>query len=615
MSSRELDALKRFNVWPIFGRVTSFQGKPVGGVKVRLDVGIKQIPAQSVETNLRGEFSAEFRLAEEVKKITVEAAASKEGYLEARESIEFEADRGVTSFDVVVREAIALPDLLSTSQLIEAVRPRLRASPAGPFTEAATADYRRGLDLTGESGHAGEAVRLLARVVEAEPDCVDCRTALGLAHLFAGSNASARRTLEEAARRADSSAGPGRTSEPYVVLGVVEAWRGDTKQALGYFLKALVSKPDDPLALREAGRTLFLGQEWEAADRYLEKALSVNASPDARLLRIRVLLELDDPAEAAAEMEAYLAGRSPKEIAPPARLLYARLQERLELQAYGAVKSLADQPLSDLLRLMPELANLEPAVAQDELPVILERIGQNVEGFFRHLPNISSREEIREEILHKDGKTLNTFEEQFQYLLVLRPEDQPSELREYRTRGGEGGVKSDALVKGFMRTSGFAVTSLHFHPLYQPSVQFRFLGRQALDGRPTAVIAFAQRPESAKITGRFNVDGKSVPVLIQGIAWADANTYQIVRMRTDLLKPPPQSRLQRETTEIQYGEVRFRDRDTAMWLPREVTVTVEWKRKVFRNWHRYSDFKVFRVDAKEKRKEAARLSADPSGSE
>ena len=37
-----------------------------------------------------------------------------------------------------------------------------------------------------------------------------------------------------------------------------------------------------------------------------------------------------------------------------------------------------------------------------------------------------------------------------------------------------------------------------------------------------------------------------------------------------------------------------------LWLPEEVTVTLDWNGKVLRNTHEYSDFKIFNVDASEK---------------
>ena len=81
----------------------------------------------------------------------------------------------------------------------------------------------------------------------------------------------------------------------------------------------------------------------------------------------------------------------------------------------------------------------------------------------------------------------------------------------------------------------------------------------------------------------------------QGLAWVDAANYQIVRLRTDLLRPLPEVRLDKETTEIDFGEEHFKDIAEAFWLPREVTVSVDWNGKIMRNTHAYSDFKLFNV--------------------
>jgi hypothetical protein len=87
----------------------------------------------------------------------------------------------------------------------------------------------------------------------------------------------------------------------------------------------------------------------------------------------------------------------------------------------------------------------------------------------------------------------------------------------------------------------------------------------------------------------------------QGLAWIDSQSYQITRLRTDLLKPLPELKLERETTEIAFGEVRFKGRAEGFWVPQQVTVTVDWNGKHLRNEHRYSEFKLFNVEAVEKR--------------
>jgi hypothetical protein len=76
-------------------------------------------------------------------------------------------------------------------------------------------------------------------------------------------------------------------------------------------------------------------------------------------------------------------------------------------------------------------------------------------------------------------------------------------------------------------------------------------------------------------------------------------------MHREVLKPPPQSHLERLTTDINFAEVGFKSMPAKLWLPREVTVSVHWKKGFFRNRHHYSDFRLFKVETEEKRKATA----------
>ncbi len=159
-----------------------------------------------------------------------------------------------------------------------------------------------------------------------------------------------------------------------------------------------------------------------------------------------------------------------------------------------------------------------------------------------------------------------------------------------------------------MLTRGFAAASLHFHPWLRSDSAFRYLGEQVVDGRETYVIAFAQRPGWAHISGRVitsevnpitqSVRERSVLVLIQGIAWIDPQGFRCIRIRTDLLAPRLDVKLGRQITDIYFGEVHFQQIAAPLWLPREVIVTSEWRGRTFRNRHRYRDFKLFTVEAK-----------------
>ena len=121
-----------------------------------------------------------------------------------------------------------------------------------------------------------------------------------------------------------------------------------------------------------------------------------------------------------------------------------------------------------------------------------------------------------------------------------------------------------------------------------------------LKGRDTLLVLFAQHPERDAVLGRVKFGNESIPILVQGVAWIDAASYEIVRMRTDLLAPLSNVHLEQATTDISFEGVRFKELPDPMWLPHEVNVTVKRGDRIYHNQHRYSDYKLFNVEAGEK---------------
>jgi hypothetical protein len=105
--------------------------------------------------------------------------------------------------------------------------------------------------------------------------------------------------------------------------------------------------------------------------------------------------------------------------------------------------------------------------------------------------------------------------------------------------------------------------------------QFRYLGRQKIDGRNASVVAFSQTPGLVHAPGEIRVGDKSFPMLYQGIAWIDESTFRILRLRTDLLAPQPGAQLQKLTTTVDFSEVQIPHSRLRLWLPR--IAVVEWK--------------------------------------
>lgn len=601
------DALRSIetNIWHIFGRVTTVRGEPLGDVTVRVDIGSRADSRRVLGTDLQGKFSTQYTLDTRMfRQLNVKLVASKTGYVDARETVDFGVKDETGGINIVMREADESPDQLSMATLIDTLAPRLRDDAAKHSgVEPGRKEFVQGCEELIERDNAARAVPLLSKVVERAPSCVECRLLLSLALFDAGSWAGATRQLAEAEKLNDVA--EARQAEPALIAGILEGWRGEASVAAGFFQKALKIEPGNALALQEMGRVLIQQKNWEAADRYLEKALSAGAGEEARLLRVQTLLEEGDIAEAEREMDQYVGDRNPKDLPFSARKLYVEVQDRIKLAPYAKVKSVITQPPQELLKAFPELAGLRAASDQNELELVLKKTGEGVEAFFRDFPNTVSVEQVHQERLGKDGKVKASLDQEFQYLLVARDGKWDLGLEEHRSTPRTGRTGLGGLNQDLMLTTGFASVSLHFDPVYQDGASFRYLGRQLLDGEDLHVIAFAQEPATARTMERFVADDESALILIQGLAWIHPKTFQIVRLRTDLLSPQANVRLQRQTTEIQFREVSFKEVAVAFWLPEEVAVTVDWKGRVYRNMHRYSDFKLFNVEAKEERKTPA----------
>jgi hypothetical protein len=270
-----------------------------------------------------------------------------------------------------------------------------------------------------------------------------------------------------------------------------------------------------------------------------------------------------------------------------------------ELAIYAKARTTVDMTVEELLREYPkECSDLEFDDSQAELNLLLKQTGACVEALIRDIPNTGSKEHVRRERLRSNGSVDSAATQNYNYLVLPGKTGLWEEVR----TDDKGRPLPDAHMTGSsFLTTGYASLAILFHPQYQESSRFRLLGRQR--AKPDVyVIAFAQKPEKGRPTGRFESQFTFTPALLmyQGLAWIDSGTHQILRMRTDLLAPRRDVLLARQTTEIWYQEVRFADIAEVFWLPREVLVTMDWNGQIYRNRHRYSDYVVFSVESRDK---------------
>lgn len=244
------------------------------------------------------------------------------------------------------------------------------------------------------------------------------------------------------------------------------------------------------------------------------------------------------------------------------------------------------------------LADIEPPEERMSLDSILKGVGQRVAEIYRSLPNTSSSEEIRQECLNHEGKVRWGQDRQFRYLCLIPDSPAGPSVQEYRTDAQGKALELQNPEEGLMLTSGFLGAALLFHPTYQNENIYRYLGRDKANGRRTLVLAFAQIPARSRNCGNFRMGIINEWTYVQGLIWVDDASFEIIRLKTDLLNPVPALKLKAETTDIAFQEVQFKTAPQKFWLPHDVTVTLDWSGHHLRNHHEYTDFVVFDVEEK-----------------
>jgi len=278
----------------------------------------------------------------------------------------------------------------------------------------------------------------------------------------------------------------------------------------------------------------------------------------------------------------------------------ARNNQQLQgVQAPAGQATIIDKTPAELVQALPQLAGLEPAASQEILPQILEKLGANVEAYFRSVLSTCAQEETIQQRLGADGGVEQSVKQTFRYLVIAHPEKGPLHLEEFRT-DQKGLTTGGSLLTGTVLTERFVYLPVYLHPRYQDDTDYSFVGRQTVSGHKCFVVAFAQIPEAAHLRAQLNEGPVSHSVLLEGLVWADATSFQIIRMFTQLLPVATESKVREFNTDVTYGEVRFPDVDVAVWLPSQVVVDIDWgsKNRKYRNYHHYSNYQLYAAQSK-----------------
>jgi hypothetical protein len=265
---------------------------------------------------------------------------------------------------------------------------------------------------------------------------------------------------------------------------------------------------------------------------------------------------------------------------------------------YANAHPYLDWPLAQLTERVPQLKALQPAPDQQQLPFILKHLGRTMDDFVRNIGDLIAHEDITQEKSNADGKSEAKQRVQDSYLILHHGYEWGASA-EYRMDDNGNRLGPIGLSQGYLVTSGHALSCISFSTVAQPQSRYRLLGEEKIGLRDAYVLGFAQRlGEVTFTTVMKGTGGHEVDMLTQGILWVDKDSFQIVRMRSDLLAAAKEIQLDRLTTDITFGEVRLKDVPNPLWLPSDVDVYIDIGGERFHNLHRYTNYRRYRVIVK-----------------
>jgi tetratricopeptide (TPR) repeat protein len=335
-------------------------------------------------------------------------------------------------------------------------------------------------------------------------------------------------------------------------------------------------------AMREAQRALDLGHGRAAAlepffagmlaeSGDTERAIGmlqdyVKANPaDAKAAR--QLAALEDPSGAPASASQALATVSSAALPLPSTWMPADVDERVPPIEPGSACSMEE---------------------------VLHKTGDQLLALIHDVDRFTATESVVDQTINKFGMASSPDKRKFSYLVSIN-EIRPGMLSvdEYRDSSSGRTQFPDGVI-----TTGLPALVLIFHPIYAGNYDMTCEGLARLDSGLAWQVHFRQRADKpASIRGyRVGIGGHLYPAALRGRAWISGESFQVVRLETDLVDPMPQIRLVAEHASIEYGSVNFRQQNLNLWLPRRAEVYFDWNGLRVHRRHSFDNYLLFSVD-------------------
>jgi tetratricopeptide (TPR) repeat protein len=391
-----------------------------------------------------------------------------------------------------------------------------------------------------------------------------------------------------------------------LAVGQDDLQSNKSADALPYLKRAIQVEPNSWRAQLLYSEALVMEKMNDEATQHALRAIDLghDSASAAQLVLVRVLVQKGQVDQAVSKLEEYVkAHPSDKESA-------SYLEKLKNPAASGSVAAGAMSVVSNAEDALPVPSNWLPPDVDASVPTVEPGVSCNVDDVVnkagaqllelaKDVDRFTATETLVHESIDKYGLPSSPEKRTFSYVASIQEVNHHFlNVEEYRLNkdGGQAEFPSGVV------TNGLPALVLIFHPFNAPDFTMSCEGVARLSTGLAWQVHFKQRPDKPNVIKRYRigVDGPSYPVALKGRAWISSDTYQIVRLETDLVAPVKEIRLAADRADIEYGPVKFAKGNVSMWLPRSADVYYDWKGKRIHRRHSFSNYMLFAVDDRQK---------------
>jgi hypothetical protein len=199
---------------------------------------------------------------------------------------------------------------------------------------------------------------------------------------------------------------------------------------------------------------------------------------------------------------------------------------------------------------------------------------------------------VTQEKLAGNGHVEASERAKYDYLIMINGSGDDFQLNESRIESSVSKHKALPMLV----TNGFSTVLLVFHPYYRDSFRFTAGAEEMVVGRPAIPIHFSHI-QGRRSPAALALRGREYPLELEGTAWLDKQTGDVVKMDAGLQHDMSDVGLRSLSIHVEYKPTSLGKSAEPMTLPALAVVEVTTPRQHWRNTHLFDGYKSFSTDA------------------